>query len=151
MTRTELPRTWRPLGTSLAGVGFGLMLVVLSLVLWIAWGADVRSRFTFFQKATVVALGVAFLAILHALVRCRVTARSDGLVVVNGYRSRHFDWAQPVAVNLRRGAPFATLDLSDGSTLSLWGIQGSDGGRAVRAVQQLRGVLAEQSRTERDD
>jgi hypothetical protein len=35
--------------------------------------------------------------------------------------------------------------------LSLWGIQGSDGGRAVRAVQQLRGVLAEQSRTERDD
>lgn len=151
MTTTELPRTWRPWGTRLAAYAFGLMLVALTATVWIAWGPEVRSRFTFFQKATLVVLGLMFLSLLHALVRSRVTALPDALVVVNGYRTHRLDWAEPLAVVLRRGAPFATVDLSDGSTLALWAIQGSDGDRAAAAVRELRAVLDVQSRTERDD
>jgi hypothetical protein len=56
-----------------------------------------------------------------------------------------------VGVNLRRGAPWAGMDLSDGTSISMVAIQGSDGQRAVRAVRQLRRLVAEHSRTDRND
>ncbi|MDX6359370.1 MAG: hypothetical protein QOH37_2424, partial [Nocardioidaceae bacterium] len=50
-----------------------------------------------------------------------------------------------------RGAPWAAMDLSDGTTIPVMGIQGSDGDRAVAAVREFRRVLAERTRTDRDD
>jgi hypothetical protein len=44
-------------------------------------------------------------------------------------------------VTLRAGAPWAELDLSDGTTVAAMGIQGSDGTRAERQVQQLRELV----------
>ena len=38
-----------------------------------------------------------------------------------------------IALPLRRGAPWAELDLSDGTTVSVMAIQGSDGDRAKTA------------------
>ena len=43
-----------------------------------------------------------------------------------------------------RGA-LEALDLSDGTTLSMIGIQGSDGARARRAVRELRALVASHS------
>jgi hypothetical protein len=80
-------------------------------------------------------------------VRSRVTAAPDGLTVVNGYRRRDLDWAQVLGVSLRRGAPWAGLDLSDGTTISVLAIQGSDGARAVTAVRALRALIEERSGT----
>ncbi len=77
----------------------------------------------------------------HALARCRVDADEGGLTVVNGYRSHRLDWNQVVAVTLRPGNPWAVLDLSDGTTRSALGIQGSDGARAQRQVRQLRALV----------
>jgi hypothetical protein len=151
MATTELPRTWRPFGARLMAYVLGFLLVALTATVWIAWGPDVRARFTFFQRATLVLLGLMGLSILHALVRSRVTARQDGLVVVNGYRSHRLEWAEVIAVSLRRGAPFATLDLSDGTTLTIWAIQGSDGERANAAVRELRAAMAAQSPAGPDD
>lgn len=147
----QLPRTWRPFGVRFASYAFGGMLLALTLTVWIAWGPEVRSRFTPFQKGTILFLGFLGFACLHALIRSRVTATADALTVVNGYRTRRFDWAEVVGCALRRGAPFATLDLSDGTSLSLYGIQGSDGSRATTAVRELREATAQQSRTERND
>jgi hypothetical protein len=146
-----LPHTWRPFGVRIAGAVLGAMLAALVLAVWIAWGADVRSRFTLFQRSTLVAMGLAGFAVLHALMRSRVTADDHGVTVVNGYRRRVFEWSQVVAINLRRGAPWAGLDLSDGTSISMVGIQGSDGDRAVRAVRELRLLVAQNSHTERDD
>ncbi len=80
-------------------------------------------------------------ACLHALARSRVEARPEGLVVVNGYRRHDFEWAQVVAVRLGQGAPWVTLDLADGTTVSAMGIQGSDGARAKQAVRDLRALV----------
>ena len=74
-----------------------------------------------------------------------------GVTVVNGYRRRAYEWSQVVAVNLRRGAPWAGMDLSDGTSIPVMAIQGSDGRRAIRAVQELRGVVTEHTRIDRDD
>jgi hypothetical protein len=78
----------------------------------------------------------------NALVRSRVTATTDALTVVNGYRKRSYEWSQVIGVSLRRGAPWGTLDLSDGTTVSLIGVQGSDGERARRAVREIRATIA---------
>ena len=102
---------------------------------------DVRDQFTNFQKGTVIAMMLVALVIGHALSRCRVDADEDGLTVVNGYRSHQLDWNQVVAVTLRPGNPWALLDLSDGTTRAAMGIQGSDGNRARRQVQQLRALV----------
>lgn len=146
-----LPHTWRPFGARLMGTLLGGMLLVLVAAVWIAWGADVRSSFTFWQRATLVGLGLLAFVGWHALVRSRVTADQIGLTVVNGYHRRVFEWSQVLSVNLRRGAPWAGLDLSDGTSIALFAIQGSDGQRAVRAVRELRALVAAHTPTDGDD
>lgn len=138
----ELPRTWRPLGALIAACVFGAALVILCAVVWFAIAPDLRAQFTPFQRATLVGLGLMIFASYHSLVRSRVVATAGGLTVVNGYRSRTFEWSQVVSVSLGRGAPWGTLDLSDGSTISMIGVQGSDGARARRAIRELRALAA---------
>src|SRR5689334_19442610 len=145
-----LPHTWRPYGARLVGTALGVMLLALVLTVWIALGAETRAKFTGFQKGTLVFLGLIALAVWFALMRSRVSADERGVTVVNGYRRRDFDWSQLVAVNLRRGAPWAGIDLSDGTSISALGIQGSDGQRAKQAVVDLRRLIAENTRIDRD-
>lgn len=137
-----LPRTWRPLGARFASYLAGAMLLALSLTVWFAWGPEIRSHFTGLQRATLVLLGLMVFACLWALIRSRVAATEDGLKVVNGYRTHRFEWPEVLGCQLRRGAPFALLDLSDGSSLALFGIQGSDGARARTAVREVRALAA---------
>ena len=44
-----------------------------------------------------------------------------------------------------------SLDLDDGETLPVLAIQGSNGSQALRAVAELRALVAAQTRTERND
>lgn len=136
-----LPHTWRPLGPRIAGIGAGFLLLFILLATWVLLPQEIRDQFTVFQRVTLlVIIGLAGAA-FHALVRSRVVASQEGLLVVNGYKSRSFEWAQVVAVHLPPGAPWAVLDLDDGETCAAMGIQGSDGARAQRAVRQLRALL----------
>jgi len=151
VSEPALPHTWRPLGVRVAGAIAGLLLFALCVGAWIALGADIRGRFTPFQKGTLVALGLLGAAVWLALLRSRLTAAVDEVAVVNGFKRRNLEWAQIVAVRLRRGAPWAEMDLSDGTTIAVMAIQGSDGDRATGAVRQFRTVLAERTSTDRND
>ena len=137
-----LPRTWRPLGVRLAVVFFGGLLAVVCVAGWVAVGADVRAKVTVYQQATVVLFALMALAIAWGLYRCRVTATSSGLEVVNGYRTHHYEWPEVLAVHMPQGAPFPTLDLADGTSRPTFGIQSSDGDRARQAVRELRTLVA---------
>lgn len=136
-----LPRTWRPLGVRMAGLIFGGALLVVCVAAWFSFDAEVRARFTTFQRGTLLVLGGLFFAAGHALARSKVIAEVDRLVVVNGYRRREFTWPEVIAVHLPPGAPWAVLDLADGTSQSAMGIQGSDGARARVAVRELREVI----------
>lgn len=136
-----LPRTWRPLGVRLAASFFGVMLVVICLFAWFGFDQETRDKFTTFQRGTVLAVALLAAACGHALARSRVKATADHLLVVNGYRSRRFEWPEVVAVTLPRGAPWAMLDLADGTSVPAMGIQGSDGARARRAARELRALV----------
>jgi hypothetical protein len=133
-----LPHTWRPLGVRLAGAIFGGALLVVTGFAWFAFDDQTREAFSTFQRSTVVVLGGLFYAAGYALARSRVLAESTRLVVVNGYRRHEYEWAEVLAVHLAPGAPWAVLDLADGTSQPAMGIQGSDGARAQRAVAELR-------------
>ncbi|MFC5179693.1 PH domain-containing protein [Nocardioides taihuensis] len=138
----DLPHTWRPLGVRLAGAVFGAALFAVCAFAWFGFDADVRARFNPLELITIVGLGAMFYAAGFALARSRVVATAERLVVVNGYRRREYEWAEVVAISLPPGAPWAVLDLADGTSASAMGIQGSDGTRARTQVRELRAVLA---------
>lgn len=146
-----LPHTFRPFGVRIAAYVLGALLFGTTAVIWFAFPQEVRDQFTIFQRGTVIAFGLATAASGYALARSRIVAREDGLTVVNGYKARRYDWNEIIAVTLRRGSPWAVLDLSDGTSTAAMGIQGSDGGRAVRAVKQVRALVEQQSHTDRND
>ncbi|MGH3348381.1 MAG: PH domain-containing protein [Nocardioides sp.] len=140
-----LPHSWRPLGVRLAGLIFGGALLVVSGFAWFAFDDQTREAFSPFQRGTIVALGLVLYGAGYALARSRVLAESTRLVVVNGYRRHEYAWPEVLAVHLAPGAPWAVLDLADGTSQSAMGIQGSDGARAQRAVAELRLLLEQRS------
>lgn len=146
-----LPHTFRPRGVRIAAYLFGGLLLLVSTVIWISLPQNVRDQFTIFQRGTVLFFGVAACAAGQALARSRIEASEGGATVVNGYKSRHFDWHEIVAITLGGGNPWAKIDLSDGTSVSAMGIQGSDGARAMTQVKQVRALIRQQSRTDRND
>lgn len=136
-----LPRTWRPFGTRIAGTVAGGGLVAVCLGVAIAFGPEIRAEFTIFQRLTLIVLGGLLFAVWFALVRCRITATEGGLTIINGYRRADYAWAQVVAIRLPQGAPWARLDLSDGTTSPVLGIQGSDGPRARAHIAEVRALI----------
>lgn len=72
-----------------------------------------------------------------------------GLTVRNLVHSRRLEWAEIVLVRFGQGRAWAQLDLSDGDTLAVMGIQRSDGERAEREAARLAAlVLANGSQVE---
>jgi Bacterial PH domain len=142
VSEPELPHTWRPFGVRMAGALFGGALLLVCAFAWFSFDAETRARFSWFQRGTVVFLGLLFYSAGFAMARSRVVAETDRLMVVNGYRTHAYEWAEVLAVHLPPGAPWAVLDLADGTSQPAMGIQGSDGGRARRAVAELRLLLA---------
>jgi hypothetical protein len=122
----------------LAVLFFGGLLLVVCVASWVAVGPEVRGRVTPYQQATLLMFAALAGAVMWGLVRCQVTATATGLTLVNGYRRHDYEWNEVVAVHLPRGAPFATLDLADGTSIQALGIQGTDGDRAHVAVRQIR-------------
>lgn len=141
-----LPRTWRPLGPRIVAVIVVVGLGVVCAMAWISFGEETQEKFTLFEKLTLAFIALLILTCVHAITRSRVTATRERLTVVNGYRRRDLGWAQIVAIRLPRGAPWARIDLSDGSEISAMGIQGSDGASARTAVRTLRQLASELTR-----
>jgi len=137
----SLPRTWRPLGVRVAVIVLGAMLVLICAFAWFGFDPEIRAKFTFFQRSTLVLIGLLYVVVGYALARSKVVASEHGLQVINGYKRRDYEWPEIIAIRLPPGAPWATVDLADGTTASLLAIQGSDGERARNAVRTLRSLI----------
>lgn len=140
-SEVTLPRVFRPFGVRLAIFVLGGLLALVTLVMWFSLPPEIRAQFTPLQIGTILALGLMLYAGGFALARSRLVARESGLTVVNGYRTRRFEWNEILAVSLRTGGPWAEIDLSDGTTVAAMGIQGSDGPRAQRQVREVRALV----------
>lgn len=136
-----LPHTWRPVGVRIVGIAGGIFLFLGFAALWVLLPDQIQADFDAFQRGTAIVMGVGIGVLFWALTRSRITATADGLEVVNGLKTHRFAYAQVVAIRLTSGAPWAALDIADGSTCSVLALQAADGPRATRAVRDIRTLL----------
>ena len=79
------------------------------------------------------------------------TVHDGGLTVRNLLLTRRLDWAEIVSVRFGSGRPWVQLDLSDGDTLAVMGIQRADGAFADAEARRLATLVAMHTATPRDD
>ncbi|MER6104910.1 PH domain-containing protein [Streptomyces sp. NPDC001832] len=146
--RSELPAlpvTFRPTRTRvvLLTVGAAMVVVITAVALTLEQlSAGEQSSFIF--------TALLFFGVLALLSRPKVVANEEGVTVVNLTRTRRLSWAEVVRVNLRAGDPWVFLDLSDGTSMPVLGIQPGIGKQqAIRDAGALR-ALAEHHGTGKD-
>ena len=75
----------------------------------------------------------------------RAVPDATGLVVRNLVVTTHVTWAQIVSVRFGQGRPWVQLDLADGETLAVMGVQRADGAYAEAEARRLATLVARRS------
>ncbi|MCX5588033.1 PH domain-containing protein [Streptomyces erythrochromogenes] len=137
-----LPVTFRPTRTRavLLGVGLAMFATITAI-------AVMLERLQPGERISFVFTAVLLTSVLVLLSRPKVVADEDGVTVVNLTNTRRLAWAEILRVNLRPGDPWVFLDLSDGTSLPVLGIQPGvarqqaiSDARALRALAEIRGT-----------
>lgn len=118
-----LPRTFRPVVTRVVLLTLGVALLVALTVVALMMPDDGAGPWSTGDRAVVIIMGVLIGAGLALLSRPKVIVTADGVTVVNLTVKRRLAWAEVLRVNLRPGDAWVHLDLADGTTLAVMGIQ----------------------------
>lgn len=146
LTAVFRPRAARWVSGTLAvlvALGTALLLFLLPGTGLSGYGILDRSGF--------VLLGAGIVWFCWRQATVRATPVPDGLRVRNLATTRTVDWASIVSIRFGQGRPWVQLDLSDGDTLAVMGIQRADGGFADAEARRLATLVAHRTRTPRDD
>ncbi|MGW5212645.1 PH domain-containing protein [Streptomyces sp. NPDC004051] len=137
----DLPVTFRPGRTRAVLLGAAAAIFgALSLLALLLDQVDPGERLSF------VFTGALLGGALVLLARPRVEADESGITVVNIVGRRRLEWAQILQVNLRPGDPWVFLDLSDGTSMPVLGIQpGIARERAIADAKALRALAVARS------
>ncbi|KAA0940790.1 PH domain-containing protein [Streptomyces apricus] len=137
-----LPVTFRPGRTRavLLTAGVAIFAVITTVALLLE-NLSPGERLSFVLTAALL------FGVLVLLARPKVVADASGVTVVNIASTRRLAWAQILRVNLRPGDPWVFLDLSDGTSLPVLGIQPGiakqhaiSDARALRALVEARSL-----------
>lgn len=140
------PRAARLVTGTLAvvvGIATALLIVLLSSTGIEGWSAA--------DLAGIGLVGLAIVGFLWRQATVSATPTPEGLRVRNLGGTRTVAWAEIVWVRFGEGRPWVQLDLADGDTLAVMGVQRSDGERARREARRLATLVAARTRTDRDD
>ncbi|GAX55138.1 MULTISPECIES: PH domain-containing protein [Streptomyces] len=130
-----LPVTFRPSLTRAVLLTAGVAIFVV-----IATVALLLEQLSPGEKLSFIFIGALLFGVLLMLSRPKVVADETGVTVVNITSRRHLEWAEILQVNLRPGDPWVFLNLSDGTSLPVLGIQ--PGIAKQRAIQDARALRA---------
>lgn len=141
-----LPVTFRPNRTRAVLLSVGtVMFATITAIALLLENLSPGERVSFVFTAALMA------SVLILLSRPKVVADETGVTVVNLTTTRRLEWAQILRVNLRPGDPWVFLDLNDGTSLPVLGIQpGVAKARAIGDARALR-ALAESRGTGTND
>lgn len=141
----EVPRTWRPRTVRMVAYGLGLLIVATFTVLAVILPIDWRPL----DRVMLIGFGFVIAAGLHLLGRPRLIAEEGRVLVVNGIRTHVLSWQEILDIQMPEGEPWPCVDLSDGTSLPVMGIQSTDGEPARQVVEDFRAML--QSRSEGEE
>ncbi len=148
--RAELHMPFRPHAARVVTLGLAVLVLLLTAVLVVAL-PSIAPEYGPGDQAGIALLGLVITWFCWR--QASVSARPDesGLTVRNLVLSRRLDWAEIVSVRFGDGRPWVQLDLADGDTLAVMGIQRADGARADAEARRLATLVELHSRTARDD
>lgn len=144
--RAFRPRAARVVAWVLGGVTLAAMVAIAALLPQVAPG-----RQSVLDRAGIVAFGLLVAWFLARQAGVRAVPDDDGVTVRNLVFTRRVTWAQIVSVRFGQGRPWVQLDLDDGDTLAVMGIQRADGAHAEAEARRLATLVALHSPTTRDD
>ncbi|MFC3998671.1 PH domain-containing protein [Nocardiopsis sediminis] len=120
-------------------VAYGLAVIVVATLVILA--AALPATWQLSDRLGLAALGLAGAGALHLLARPRLVAASGRVTVVNSIRTHVLEWAEIVDIRMPAGEPWPTIDLSDGTTLAVMGIQSNDGDLATAQLAEFQRLL----------
>lgn len=132
-----LPITWLPRRSRAVAYAIAGALVAGAVV----FALLLPARFQIPDRVGVVVFSCGLAWVLHMLGRTRVEADERGVTLVNAFRARRYDWAELIDIHMEVGDPWPRLDLADGSSVAVMGIQGSEKERAYQAVAEFRALI----------
>ena len=127
--------TYRPGGTRVVAYGAAVIILVVAFAIGAALPENIV--FTGSQITTLVLIYLAIVAVVHGIGRSYVRASDDGLAIRNGYRQHVIPWAQVRGISMQPGAPWPTLVHGDDERTVLFALQGTDGPRTKKAIDEL--------------
>ena len=136
-----LPVTFRPVVTRVVLLTMVALLLTVLTTVALLMPRDGAAPWSTAERATVVATAVVLSTVLLVLSRPKAVADADGLTVVNLTVKRRLAWAEVLRVNLGHGDAWVHLDLADGTSLAVMGIQpGIAREQALRDARRLRSL-----------
>ncbi|WP_218974645.1 PH domain-containing protein [Streptomyces sp. NP160] len=117
------------------------VLGVVAVVLFTALAAFVVEQ-TVWDRLGFFVVGLAVMAFCEMQARVVAVPDERGLFVRNLVHRRRLEWAEVVGVSFGGGRPWVQLDLSDGDTLAVMGVQRADGDRGVAEADRLATLVA---------
>jgi hypothetical protein len=139
--RGGLPVTFRPVLTRVVLLALAVAVVGALTTVALLMPHDGTSPWSTAERAAVIGTAVLIGAGLALLSRPKAVADAEGLTVVNLTVRRRLAWPEVLRVNLAHGDAWVRLDLADGTTLPVMGIQpGIAPQRALRDARRLRGL-----------
>ncbi|GIG20339.1 hypothetical protein Cch01nite_10630 [Cellulomonas chitinilytica] len=137
---------FRPRFARLVTLGLVVVVLVLTALLIVALpNAEPLDRAGF----ALVGVLIAWFCWRQATVRA--VPDEDGLTVRNLMITTRLTWPEIVSVRFGSGRPWVQLDLADGDTLAVMGIQSADGAYAQTEARRLATLVALHTTTAQDD
>lgn len=134
---------FRPVGGRIVPLTVG----VLCLMLFGVIAAIVPSeRFGIPDRIGIALVGFGLAGAMWRFAQVRAIPSREGLEVHNLIVTRRLAWTQIVDVQFGSGAPWPTVELDDFDTVSVMGIQRSDGPRATAEASRLAALVEAHSR-----
>ena len=132
-------RTFRPLWGQVAVWVVGVVAVGGSLLVGLSAQGPIGSQPA--SRVSFVAFAVFVTVLLWRLGGVHASPSESGLKVRNVVYTRRLMWPEVVDVRFSVNDPWVRLDLADGDTLAVMGIQRADGERAMAEARRLQTLV----------
>jgi hypothetical protein len=146
-----LDAPFRPRLARVVCLTFATVVAVLTPALAIMLPATGVNGLALPDRLGIGGVGAAVVWFLWRQAAVRAVPDDAGLTVRNLMLSRRLAWAEIVSVQFGSGRPWVQLDLADGDTLAVMGIQQADGAFGALEAGRLATLVALHSRVDRDD
>ena len=146
-----LDAPFRPRLARWVTVVMGVLVIVGAVVLVVLLPTDGPTRYSAGDRAGILVVGALIAWFCQRQATVRAVPGPDGLTVRNLVVTRTIAWAEIVSVRFGQGRPWVQLDLADGDTLAVMGIQRADGAFADGEARRLATLVAMHTTTQRDD